>query len=135
MNQKSQRTFLGRAHAGASSTACHGPNPKRGDPKSGLKINSARQDIANGSSSQTQQTSTIHGGSQTTKNYQQHNISFKSKLQSKYGINAQNKMIATGKLKTQASGAKLHSVGKSLNQYQSMSLSNSKIPVTTCAWK
>jgi len=66
----------------------------------GLKINSARQDIVSSNlpSSQTASTlGTSTAGSLTAKN----TAGNKSKLTSKYGINAQNKLIAEGHLTNQ----------------------------------
>ena len=57
----------------------------------GLRINSSKQEIIHTSQSKTNYTTT--------------NVDYKTRLQSKYGINAQNKMIASGQLNGGAPGS------------------------------
>ena len=122
VNTKSQRNFVGARRStivsGAGSSACNttqqsinqSKNIENVASKVGLRINSHRQEIINSSSNvtsvntsqqqicQNSQSQTIQHGPHSTKNYTCPTQSFKSKLQSKYGISAQNKMFSNGKL-------------------------------------
>lgn len=84
----------------------------------GLKINSARQDIVSSNLPTSQTASTLgtsNAGSHTVKN----TTAYKSKLTSKYGINAQNKLIAEGHLTNQQSNCSHTTLMNSNSKYNS----------------